>query len=79
MLSQLCGRLCANASFAVEQQLFILGRSLEAVHLLEILLGDVEALHCRCNGNVDCARNLTRLVELGRFSDVYVATSVYIP
>lgn len=58
------------ARLAVEQEVRVLGRTLEAVQVHKVLVGDVEALHRRRDGDVDGAGDLARLVELVRFTNV---------
>lgn len=76
MLRQPRGRPRAHAGLAVEEQGRVLGRARVAVQVLEVLVGDVEALDGGGDGDVDCAGDLARVEELVGFADVCVYLSV---
>lgn len=70
MLRQARSRLGPHASLAVEDQRRILGRAGVAVHVFKVLVGDVEALDGRGDGDVDGAGDLAGVEELVGFADV---------
>lgn len=70
MLGQSRRRARPHAGLAVEQQLLVLGGLLEAVHVLKVLLGEMEALHRGCDGDGDGAGDLAGFLELDDFADI---------
>lgn len=71
MLRQRRCALGPHARLAVEDERRVLGRACEPVQVLEVLVGDVEALDGGGDGDVYGAGDLARLVELVRFADVW--------
>lgn len=72
VLRQSRGRPGAHAGLAVEEQGGVLGRARVAVQVLKVLVGDVEALDGRGDGDVDCAGDFARVEELVGFADVFI-------
>jgi hypothetical protein len=60
----------ADAGLAVEDEVGVLGRAVVAVHVGEVLVGDVEALDGARDGYVDGAGDAAGLEELLGFADV---------
>lgn len=72
--SMLCQTGCctrSDASLAIEEQLCVLGRPLEAVHVFKVVLRDVKALHGGSDGDVDRAGDFTCLKKLDWFANVF--------
>lgn len=60
----------ADSGFAIDEQLDVLGGPVEAVGLLEVLVGDMEALDGGGDGDVDGAGDLASFEKLDGFADV---------
>lgn len=70
LASEGSGGAGADSGLAVDEQLDILGGPVEAVGLLEVLVGDVEALDGGGDGDVDGAGDLASFEKLDGFADV---------
>lgn len=72
MLRQPSRRLRPHTSLTIKQQLRIPRRPLKPIHVLEIRIRNMKALHSRRNRDIYSARNLARRLQLRRLADIYL-------
>lgn len=77
MLRQPRRRLGPHAGLAIEQKRLLARGSLKPMYILKVSVGDMEALHGRCDGDIYSTGNLAGSLQFGRFTNICASLIPY--